>query len=116
MAQGDGLGEVLVQAQGAGDSAADLRYLQGVGEAGAVVVAFRGDKHLGFMLQAPEGLAMDNPVAVALVCGTDGARLLRYGAAAGPAAQTRPMVQDYFFPLFSFLPQEHALFYLQYEM
>ena len=41
MAQGDGLGQILVQAQGAGYRAGDLGDFQRVGQAGAVVVALR---------------------------------------------------------------------------
>ena len=50
MAQGDGLGQILVQAQSAGDRAGDLGDFQRVGQAGAVVVALRGEKDLGLLL------------------------------------------------------------------
>ena len=39
--QTDGFGQVLVQPQGAGNGAGDLRHLQCVGEPGAVEVALR---------------------------------------------------------------------------
>ncbi len=41
VAEGDGLRQVLVEAQGTGNGAGDLRHLQRVGEPGAVVVALR---------------------------------------------------------------------------
>ena len=50
VAERDGLGQVLIQAQCAGNCACDLRDLQRMGQAGAVVVAFRGQKDLCFLL------------------------------------------------------------------
>ena len=41
VAQGDGLGQVLVQPQGPRDGPGDAGDLQGVGHAGAVVVPLR---------------------------------------------------------------------------
>ena len=64
MSQGNGLGEVLVEAQGTGDSTGDLRHLYSVGQAGAVMVPLRGQKNLGLVLQPAEALAMDDAVPV----------------------------------------------------
>ncbi len=64
--QADRLDQVLVAAQGAGDGAADLGDLQGVGQAGAEVVAFVVDEDLGLVFQAPEGRGVQDPVPVAL--------------------------------------------------
>ena len=89
MAQGDGLGEVLIQAQGTGHGAGDLADFQGMGQPGAVVVPFRGKKHLGLLLQAPEGLAVQDTVPVPLVAGTQGVFFLRAGTSAGVFAQSR---------------------------
>ena len=50
VAERDGLGQVLIQAQCAGNCACDLRDLQRMGQAGAVVVALRGQKDLRFLL------------------------------------------------------------------
>ncbi len=36
----DGFDQVLVRAQGPGDGPPDLRHLQGVGQAGAEIIAF----------------------------------------------------------------------------
>ena len=60
MPQGDGLGQVLVEAQGAGDGAGDLRHLQRVGQPGAVMVALRREKDLSLLLEPAERLAVDD--------------------------------------------------------
>ena len=41
MGQTDGLSQILVEAQGAGNGSGDLRHLQRVGEPGTVEVALR---------------------------------------------------------------------------
>ena len=64
--QADRLHEVFVEAQGAGDGASDLGDLQGVGQAGAVVIAGGGDEYLGLVLQPAERFGMDDAIAVAL--------------------------------------------------
>ena len=64
--EGDGLGELLVEAEDAGDGAGDLGHLDRVGEAGAVVVALVLDEDLGLVLEPAEGRGMDDAVAVAL--------------------------------------------------
>jgi hypothetical protein len=64
--QGDALDQVLVEAEGARDRAGDLGHLDGVGEAGAVVVPLVVDEDLGLVLEPPEGGRVDQPVAVAL--------------------------------------------------
>ena len=66
VAEPDRLGQVLVEAERAGDGAGDPAGLQGVGEAGAVVIALGGDEDLGLVLEPAEGLRVDDPVAVAL--------------------------------------------------
>ena len=62
----DRLGQILVEPQRPGDRPRDLRDLQRVGQPGAVVVSARGHEHLRLVLEAPERLAVDDPVAVAL--------------------------------------------------
>ena len=66
VAEPDRLGEVLVQPQRARHGARDPARLERVREPGAVVVALRRDEHLGLVLQPPERLGVDDPVAVAL--------------------------------------------------
>ena len=62
----DRLGQILVQPQGPGDGAGDAGGLERVREPRAVVVALRVDEDLRLVLEAPERLAVDDPVAVAL--------------------------------------------------
>ena len=71
VAQGDGLGQVLVEAQGAGDGPGHLLHLQGVGEPGPVVVAQRRHEHLGLVLEPAKGLAMEDPVPIPHEAGAD---------------------------------------------
>ncbi len=66
--EGDRLGQVLVQTQGARDGACDLRHLDGVGEARAEHVAFVIDEDLGLVLESPEGRGMNDAIAIALKC------------------------------------------------
>ena len=54
----------------------DGRHLERVGQAGAVVVAGRGDEDLGLVLQPPERGGVEDPVAVALEGGAEGVGLL----------------------------------------
>ena len=72
VAEGDGFGEVLVQAQRPRDGARDLADLQRVGEARAVVVALGRQEDLGLVLEAPERLAVDDAVAIAHETGANG--------------------------------------------
>ena len=76
VAQRDGLGEVGVELEGGGDRAGDLRHFQGMGQAGAVVIALVGDEHLGLFLETAKGRGVDDPVAVAGEGGAGGARRL----------------------------------------
>ena len=71
------LRQVLVEPQGARDRARDADDLERVREPGAVVVALGRDEDLGLVLQAAEGLGVDDAVAVALERRAQGARLLR---------------------------------------
>ena len=50
--EADGLGEVLVEAERAGDRAGDLRHFEAVGQPRAVVVALVIDEDLGLVLAA----------------------------------------------------------------
>ncbi len=64
--QGDGLGQILVEAQRPGDRARHLADFQCMGQPRAEVLPFVMEEHLGLILQAPEGRRMDDPVAIAL--------------------------------------------------
>ena len=67
MRQADGLGQSLIQAQGAGNGARDLRDFHGVGQAGAIQITLVIDEHLGFVDQPAEGVGMNDAIPVALV-------------------------------------------------
>ena len=71
VAERDGLGEVLVEAQGPGARARDLRDVERVGEPHAVVVALGRQEHLGLVLEPAERLGMHDAIAVALEHGAD---------------------------------------------
>ena len=76
VAQGDSLGEILVQIEGARDRPRDLRHLQRMGQPSDEVVAGGRDKHLGLVLETPERHGVDDPVAVPLEFAAQGVRLL----------------------------------------
>ena len=57
--------------------AANLRDFQRVRQAGAVMIAGRREKDLRLVLQTPEGLAVNDAVAIALKGRTDGTFRLR---------------------------------------
>src|SRR5262245_3033494 len=59
-------GQVLVEAEGAGERTGDLAHLDGMGEPCAEVIALVIDEDLGLVLQPSEGGGMDDAVAVAL--------------------------------------------------
>ncbi len=59
-------GQVLVEAERAGDYPADLRDLYAVSEARTIMVSVGRDEYLGLGLEAAEGDRMDDPISVAL--------------------------------------------------
>ena len=63
--QRQSLGEVLVEAERAGQRPGDLDHFQRVGQPGAVMVAFVVDEDLRLVRQAPERGGMDDAVAIA---------------------------------------------------
>src|SRR4029453_17846752 len=65
-------GQLLVQTKDLGDAACDLRHLERVRQACAVVIAGRREKDLRLVLEAPERLAMNHAIAVALKRGANG--------------------------------------------
>ena len=64
VAQSDGFCEILVKPQTPSDGAGDLADLQGMGQAGAVMIPHRGKEHLGLMLEPAEGFTVDNPIPI----------------------------------------------------
>jgi hypothetical protein len=61
-----GLDEILVEAERPRQAAADLRGLERMGQAVAVVIALVVDEDLRLVLEAPERRGVDDAVAVAL--------------------------------------------------
>ena len=67
VAEGDRLCQVLVEPERPRHGARNARHLERVREARAKVVALGRDKDLCLVLEAPEGLRVDDAVAVTLV-------------------------------------------------
>ena len=86
---GNGLGQRLVEAQGTRDGARDLRDLQGVGQAGAVVIARGREKHLRLAGQATERFRVQDAIAIMLENRSGGVGRFLPIAAAGKAALLR---------------------------
>jgi hypothetical protein len=89
VAEGDGLGEVLVEAQGARARAGDLRDIERMGEPHTVVVALGRQEHLGLVPQPPERLGVQDAVAVTLEDGADAVEGLVAVSALGLGGQHR---------------------------
>ena len=70
--QGEGLGEVLVEAEGGGGGTGYLGDLHGVGEAAAEVVGGAAGEDLGLAGEAAKGPGLDDALAVALEGGSSG--------------------------------------------
>ena len=66
MAERDGLGKILVEAERPRDGARYLRNLQSMREARAEMVALRRKEDLRFMRKSPKRFRMEDLVAVAL--------------------------------------------------
>ena len=64
--EADGLGEVLIEFERAGDRAREARDLERVCQARAVMVALRAQEHLRLVLQAAERFRVRDAVHVAL--------------------------------------------------
>ena len=106
--QGDGLHQVLIQPEGPGHGAANLRHLQGVGHAGAVMVAPGSNVNLCFMFQAAEGIAMEYPVPVPLEIGAQRILLL-LPVPAGVGGQGCPVAEDFLFQFFTSFTNHHGV-------
>ena len=66
VAEGDRFGELFMQPEDFGDGARDLRNLERVGQARAVMIARRREEDLRLVLQPPEGFAVNDAIAVTL--------------------------------------------------
>src|SRR4051794_25617053 len=68
MANGNGLGKHGIESQGTGDGGGDLGDLEGMGEAGALVVG-RKNEDLGFAGKAAEFVGVQDAVTVTFEAG-----------------------------------------------
>ena len=66
MGQRHGLGQILIQPQGACDGARHLRHLDGMGQPRTEIIALMFHKNLGLVFEPAKGRGMDDPVAVTL--------------------------------------------------
>ncbi len=85
--EGEGFGEVFVEAEGGGDGAGDLRNLHRMGEAVAEMIGDAGREDLRLVFETAEGAGVDDAIAVALELGAVGVGQFRV---APPAAHLRP--------------------------
>ncbi len=108
VAERDGLDEVFVEPECLRGGPGGLGDLEGVHEAGPVVVALRREEDLGLVLEPAEGLAVYNPVAVAHVGGADVALFLRHEPAARVPRPHGEWAQGFIFPRFKFFPDHRA--------
>src|SRR5210317_2559019 len=84
VAQGDRLGEWFVEAECGGDGAGNLRDLEHMSEPGPVMIAGRGQKNLGFVLEPPKRFGVDDAVAVPLIGQPNVAHVLLLRDSASP--------------------------------
>jgi len=102
------LGEVFVEPQGPRQPARDLRDLKRVREPRAVVVALVVYEDLRLVLEAAEGLAVDDAVAVALESGSEGAGGFIPFAGLSPAAPGRVWCEEFILAPLVFLACDHG--------
>ena len=98
MAQGNGISQILVKLQGPGYGPGNLGDLQAVGHAGTVMVP-RHDIDLGLVLEAPEGLGMQDAVTITLILGAELAllhRLASFGLTAFSRIRRKVLVLEFF--------------------
>jgi hypothetical protein len=107
VAQGDGFGQILVQRQGFGHSPGNLGHLQGVGEAGAVMISPGDQKHLSLVLEAAERFRMENPVPVVLKSRADTAFRLGDRSPAGLGTELSVGGKDLLFSFFQHSSNGH---------
>ena len=92
--QGDGFGQVFIQAEGTGQRPCNLGHLKRVGQAGPVMIPFRRKKNLGLEFQPAEGFAVDDPVPVPLELRPQVVRGNRRVASGGFCSVSRPGCED----------------------
>jgi hypothetical protein len=79
VSQRDRLGQVLVETEGAGNGPADGGHLDGVGQAGPVMVSGTVEEDLGLSVETAKGGAVDDAIPVPLIAGAEEMFLLGSG-------------------------------------
>jgi hypothetical protein len=98
--EGNGLGELLVEPQHLGYAPGDLRYLERMRETCPIVIASRREEHLRLVLEAPERLAVNDAIAIALEGRPNRVLRLRPNPALAVGALRRLRREDLAFALF----------------
>ena len=106
--QSDSLGQIFVEAKGPRYGPGNLADFKGVGQAGAVVIPFRGEENLRFVGEPPEALAVNDPVAVLLVLGAQLAWVGEALPSPGIGTQRGKGAECLFFPLKQLLPDRQT--------
>ena len=75
--EGDRFGEILIQTECPRYCATDRGDLNGMGQAGSVVVPLAVEEDLGLSIQSTEGGAVDDTISVTLEAGSEG--MIRLG-------------------------------------
>ena len=101
-------GQIFIQLERARDGARHLCDLERVGETRAVMVAFRRQEHLRFMLEPAECLAMEDTVAIPLETGAQLILRLRDFAAERRGGQRRFRAQPFALSSFDFFSRSHG--------
>ena len=96
--------QVLIQAEGSRDSSRQTGDFQGVRQPCAVMVPFRREEDLRFMLQAAESLGMRNSVHIPLETGADFTLLFRKTAPCRLLCKDAVIPDDEVLQLFPLLP------------
>ena len=99
--QRNGFRQILIEGKATRYRSRNLRHLQRMREARAVVISLGRKKYLCFVFQSPERFAMNNPVAVALKSGAQRAGCHKTLAAFGLRRFRRVRRQTFQFILFT---------------
>jgi hypothetical protein len=78
-----------------------------MGQAGAVIIDYGRQKHLGFVFEAPEGIAVNNAIPIDLKDGPYGAEIFRNLSSPGPGTGAGEGRHERPFAPFEFLSDGH---------
>ena len=109
MTERDGLDKVVVKPECSPDRARDLRDLERMGQARAIMVSLRIQKDLCLILQPPECLAVNDPVSVAHIFGAYFIQILLFLTSPRMAAQRSIRTQQPLIILFNLLSYIHSV-------